>query len=463
MSQPEPRRGIRRIRPLPLGAAAGTTVAVSVAAISLTVLAGAGSAAVAAAPVASSLHEAIHPAIAGHVLKATLATPPSSSECIALEQIRCYNPISYAKAYNLAPAVAAGGGAGQTIAIVDSFGSPTIAHDLAVFDSTYNLPAPPALDVIAPVGAIPPYDNSNSDVEGWAEESTLDVEYAHTFAPKAKILLVETPVSETEGITGIPEIVAAENYVIDHGLATVISQSFGATEETFDSPAQLYSQRSAFVNAALHGVTVLAASGDDGAASEELDGTNVYPTAENSWPSSDPLVTSVGGTQLTLNDAGTRLAPDMVWNDGYGAGGGGLSADFARPAYQNGVASVVGSHRGTPDISMSAAVNGAAVFYFSFDPARVGYHLVGGTSEATPIFAGVVADAASVAHHRLGLINPTLYAIGTGRGGIQDVLIGNNSFAGVTGYQAGRGYDLASGLGTVNVGTFVPTLAHLAR
>jgi subtilase family serine protease len=463
MSELETRVAIRqprRVRRGPLAAAAVTSVAVSVAAISLTAFTGVGSPA--AAP-AAPIHEVLHPAIVGHVLKTTLATPPSSSECIALEQIRCYNPISYAKAYNLAPAVAAGGGAGQTIAIVDSFGSPTIAHDLAVFDSTYNLPAPPSLDVIAPVGAIPPYDNSNSDVEGWAEESTLDVEYAHTFAPKAKILLVETPVSETEGITGIPEIVAAENYVINHNLATVISQSFGATEETFGSPAQLYSQRSAFVNAALHGVTVLAASGDDGAASEELDGTDVYPTAENSWPSSDPLVTSVGGTQLTLNDAGTRLAPDMVWNDGYGAGGGGLSADFGRPAYQNSVASVVGSHRGTPDISMSAAVNGAAVFYFSFDPTAVGYHLVGGTSEATPIFAGVVADAASAAHHRLGLINPALYAIGTGRGGIQDVLIGNNSFAGVAGYQAGRGYDLASGLGTVNVGTFVSTLAHLER
>ncbi len=86
----------------------------------------------------------------------------------------------------------------------------------------------------------------------------------------------------------------------------------------------------------------------------------------NSWPSSDPLVTSVGGAQLYLDNAGQRTAAGLVWNDGYGAGGGGVSAIFPRPLYQAGVGSVVGSHRGTPDISMSAAVNGGAWVYLSF-------------------------------------------------------------------------------------------------
>ena len=72
---------------------------------------------------------------------------------------------------------------------------------------------------------------------GWAGETTLDVEYAHTVAPGANILLVETPVSETEGVTGFPQIVAAENYVINHNLGDVISQSFSATEETFPNKA----------------------------------------------------------------------------------------------------------------------------------------------------------------------------------------------------------------------------------
>ena len=84
---------------------------------------------------------------------------------------------------------------------------------------------------------------------GWAQETTLDVEWAHVIVPAAKILLVETPISETEGVQGFPEIVKAENYVIDHHLAGVISQSFGATEETFPSPQSIRDLRSAFKNA----------------------------------------------------------------------------------------------------------------------------------------------------------------------------------------------------------------------
>ena len=83
-------------------------------------------------------------------------------------------------------------------------------------------------------------------------------------APEANILLVETPMTETEGIYGFPQIVAAENYVIDHHLGDVITQSFGANEQTFTNPGQIYSLRSAYINAARHGVTVLAASGDQG-------------------------------------------------------------------------------------------------------------------------------------------------------------------------------------------------------
>ena len=132
--------------------------------------------------------------------------------------------------------------------------------------------------------------------------------------------------SETEGVQGFPEIVAAENFVIDHDLGDVISQSFGATEETFPSPLAIFGLRSAFENAADHHVTVLASSGDTGATNYELNLSDLYPMRVNSWPSSDPLVTSVGGTKLTLDDAGNRLAPDVVWNDGFAAGGGGVSA-----------------------------------------------------------------------------------------------------------------------------------------
>ncbi len=399
-----------------------------------------------------------------------LATPPTTSQCLTLFGIHCYQPAQFVKAYDLAPLHSHGiDGRGETIAIVDSFGSPTIANDLHVFDQTFGLPDPPSLKIIAPAGPIPPFDPTNSDMVGWAEETTLDVEWSHVFAPGANILLVETPVSETEGVTGFPEIVAAENFVINHNMADVITQSFGATEETFPSAASLLSLRSAFFNAYAHKVTVLGASGDEGATDFQLNLSDLYTFRVNSWPSSDPLVTSVGGTQLTLDDAGNRLAPDVVWNDGYGAGGGGVSSIFFRPDFQNTVRPIVDGRRGTPDISMSAAVDGAVVFYFSFLPGSVGYHLVGGTSEASPEFAGIVAMADQVAHHRLGLLNDRLYELRGHFSGIVDVTSGNNTFGPFTnsdgktytvvGFNALHGYDLASGLGTVDAARFVPALA----
>ena len=171
----------------------------------------------------------------------------------------------------------------------------------------------------------------------------------------------------------------------------------------------------------------------------------------------------VGGTMLSLSDAGNRLRPDVVWNDGFGAGGGGVSSIFARPAFQNGVQSVVGDSRGTPDIALSAAVNGAVDIYYSYQPGFNGWNIVGGTSEASPEFAGIVAMADQVAGHRIGLLNPLLYQMHEGQNGLVDVTDGNNSFAGVTGYNAGPGYDLASGLGTVDAVRFVPALASLSH
>jgi subtilase family serine protease len=404
------------------------------------------------------------PLSTGHVLKTHLSFPPSTSYCLTNIGIRCYGPTQIEKAYNLAPLYSKGlDGTGRTIVIVDSFGSPTIAADLHTFDTTYGLPDPPSLSVIQPVGAVPAFDPNDDTMWNWAFETTLDVEYAHAIAPGAKILLVETPVAETEGVQGFPEIVAAENYVINHHLGDVITQSFGATEATFPSAASIYALRSAYVNAALHGVTVLASSGDTGVTNYTLDGSALYPYAVNSWPSSDPLVTSVGGTQLTLDDGGTRLAPDVVWNDGYGAGGGGTSAVFWRPGFQEGVRSVVGHRRGTPDISMSAAVDGGVVVYLSFDPTYVGYHIVGGTSEASPLFSGIVAIADQAAHHRLGWIDGALYSRTVTRStGVVDVTSGDISFGGVTGPSATTGYDLASGWGTVDAPAFVKALVRAA-
>ena len=184
------------------------------------------------------------------------------------------------------------------------------------------------------------------------------MQWAHAMAPGANLLLVETPVAETEGVAGLPEIVQAENYVINHHLGQVISQSFGATEQTFPSVGSILRLRSAYINAYLHHVTVLAATGDAGATDySDVAGTLLYTHRAIDWPSSDPLVTAVGGTQLQLTPAGQRTAPDQVWNDTYNtalnqvffgdpgpnalATGGGKSVVFSRPLYQDGVAGVV--------------------------------------------------------------------------------------------------------------------------
>jgi subtilase family serine protease len=416
-----------------------------------------------------------------------LQAPPTTAQCEKAYHVACYLPGQLRTAYQL-PAVYAKGitGKGETIAIVDSFGSPTIKSDLAVFDKQFGYPAPPKFTIITPAGKLPKYDPSNSDMTGWAGETTLDVEYAHALAPGASILLVETPVSETEGVTGFPQIVTAEKYVLKHHLASVISQSFSATEETFTSYGQLAPLRAAYIEAARQHVTVLTASGDAGATDYKLNASDLYTRPVTSWPDSDPLVTAVGGTQLRENGAAYT---SVAWNDTYDkalneffygstkpnalASGGGKSEFFARPAYQDGVKAVTGATRGVPDIAMSGACDGAVSTYSSYKtvPASpAGWYLTCGTSEATPEFAAIVALADQVAGHPLGLINPALYALSAARApGLVDVTSGNNTVSfyqgtsaklyKVTGFPTRQGYDLVTGVGTVNAASLVYELA----
>ena len=402
------------------------------------------------------------------VVHAAAARPaaPTTAYCEQHYKIACYLPGQVEQAYGL-PALYRRGitGRGQTIVIVDSYGSPTVRRDLTVFDTAAGLPAPPSLRIIQPAGHVRPY-RPDGNREGWAGETDLDVEYAHAVAPGAGILLVETPTAENEGTTGFPQIVT--------------------TEQTFPSRDSLLSLRGAYAEAAADGVTVLAASGDSGAADVRYNGSIYYLHRVTSWPDSDPLVTGVGGTQLHLAGAG-RPARATVWNDTYNvpadeyvadnkgpsplAAGGGKSVIFGRPRYQDGVRRVVGDQRGVPDISMSGACNGAADMYQSFAGQRAGWYPACGTSEATPEFAGIVALAGQVAGHPLGLINPALYLLSQLRApGIVDVVSGDNTvsfrqggqYHAIRGFRAEPGYDLASGVGTVNAPWFVPELACLA-
>jgi subtilase family serine protease len=386
------------------------------------------------------------------------AGPPAGA--LTPDQIR--------SAYDVGPLAGRGiTGRGRTIVVVDSFGSPTIARDLARFDSRFKLPAPPSLRIIQPAGAVPRYRATTTRIT-WASESTLDVEWAHVLAPGARIVLVETPTAENEGTTGFPQIVAAEKYVLAHHLGQVISQSFAATEQTFPSKASIDKLRTVYKLADADHVTVIAASGDEGATAYKTNMVDLYTTRAVSWPATDPLVTAVGGTQLDLRANGTRRKPDVAWSDS----GGGRSIYFARPSYQRGVRKVTGGQRGVPDISMDASCSSSVAIYASFpgngkDP----WSSICGTSVATPLFAGVVALASQVAGHSLGLINPALYAmLAAHANGIVDVTKGDNTATfiqdgqayKVRGFAAAKGYNLVCGVGTVNAASLVPELARRA-
>ncbi|MEU1628096.1 S53 family peptidase [Streptomyces sp. NPDC020096] len=383
-------------------------------------------------------------------LNPVFASPVSTSECRKRIGRGCYSPLQYRTAYDLASLQARGiTGKGRTIVIVDSFGSPTIQHDLDVFDRRWGLPDS-AVDVLR-WGDVPPFNPKDPDQNGWADETTLDVEAAHAVAPGARIVLVETAVAETEGTVGVPEMMSAINHLVNEGKADVVSMSWATSEAQFPGFAQgdytsLTTLRYAFANAARHGVTLTASSGDGGGHANRLDAA---------WPAGDPLVTAVGGTELHLDDAGNRTAPDSAWS----GSGGDHSKIFARPSYQDRVRSVVGAHRGTPDISMAASADGALWLYSSYDPTRVGWTAGGnGTSEASPLFAGIVALADQAAGHRLGTIDRRLYQLyGHPRTGIVDVTTGRT---GPNGFSAGPGYDQATGLGTVDADLLVHALAQ---
>ncbi len=414
--------------------------------------------------------------------------PPTISECKRVVQLACYSPRQLEQAYRLRGLYRRGfTGKGRTVVIVDPFGSPTVRHDLSVFDRAFGLKAPPSFKIIHPLGKIPKYNPKSPERVAKAAETTGDVEAAHATAPGAKILLVLTPAAETGTGGGFPQMIAAENYVIQHRLGDVISQSFSLPEQSFPSRAFISGLRYAYRHARRDRVSVLAASNDYGVTG---------PTPQNLyyehrvvyWPASDPLVTAVGGTRLHLDRRGTRLEPDTAWNDSHSyavakyagaqpwASNGGVSMIFGRPAYQDAVRTAVGDHRGVPDVALSASFAGGVLIYGSF---RVGSYrgvpgwiIGGGTSAATPEFAGIVAIADQYAKRRLGFLNPLLYRLAARHArGIVDVTRGNNtvSFPVVVGntvktftlggYQAKRGYDLVTGLGTVNASRLIPELA----
>jgi subtilase family serine protease len=455
------------------------------------------------------------PTVADYQQLTASEVPPSQAQCNLVGR-RCFNPQSMRGSYNLGPLYGAGlNGQGVTIAIVDSFGSDTIAHDLHVFDQAFGVtamcgeegvtcaPGMPTFSQLALQGspatkAPPPKSNGNGlqDKAAWALEVSLDVEWAHSIAPGANILLVTTPTAETLGQQGFPQMMSAEDYVVKNHLAQVISQSFGAAELAFGSPNSLLNLRNAFVDAAANGVTVLASSGDDGSAGFLKQSLLVHskkdsliPVPTVGWPASDPLVTGVGGTYL-CTDATTGTSVDTTsppvncqgqtnreigWIDA----GGGFSNIFSRPAYQNtlpaGSTAILPTQRGVPDVAYQASARTGALVYITLPPdgnsglicgtapCSTGWYDVGGTSSSAPQWAGIVAIADQLNGGGLGLINPALYKLANGptyAADFYDVTTGNNGALAPTipGYSATPGWDPVTGIGTPNAANLVPDL-----
>jgi subtilase family serine protease len=389
--------------------------------------------------------------------------------------IYCYTPQYIWSAYNVLPVLAGGNlGQGQTIVIVDAFGSPTIASDLMTFHQVFlgSLPSPD-FAVVCPMGCptFNPKNRPQAEVN-WSFETSLDVEWAHAIAPLARIRLIIAPDSHGNSINN------AVAYAVAHYPGSIISQSFGAPEAGIHGNSTQEQQAHQNYTAAMaKGITVLAASGDSGAG-------NGFKTANPSFPASDPYVTAVGGTQgLPLGNlvtlSGTCLPPaisscvptgygaEQVWNEAWieAAGGGAVSTLFGAPAYQAGLGF---TGRAVPDVSYNAAVDGGVlVAYSAPGPDAAGLYIIGGTSAGSPQWAGIFALAntarAAASKGPIGLANPALYSIANSTSyasNFHDITAGNNILAGSTaGFLAGTGYDLATGWGTPDAAHLVASLA----
>lgn len=390
--------------------------------------------------------------------------PPTLAECLRRIHHPCLAPAQMRAIYGVNALLKQGiTGRGRTIAIVVSFGSSTIRDDLHTFDRAFGLPDP-QLDILAPLGT------RLSGNSGWVGETTLDVEWAHAIAPGARIMLLESPVDETEGVQGLPEFLALEQYALRGGHADVFSQSWTATEDTlFDKTGRaIVAQFHRFyAQATARGVTIVNASGDEGAAGPDLSVSHLFPYRVVGYPASDPLVLAVGGTYLSVDAAG-RLLDETTWS----GSGGGVSKLFAEPSYQRGLPAaaqrLLAGQRGLPDVSYNASVNSPVLIY-----ARGHWTVAAGTSAATPQWAGLVALADSAAGHDLGAINAALYRLAASprySSDLRDITSGSivgptsdGAHVGGVAYRAGPGWDAATGWGSPRAAGLIPDLITASK
>jgi hypothetical protein len=344
-----------------------------------------------------------------------------------------------------------GDGAGQTVAIIDAFNNPAFLDStdpnfatsaLAQYDQIFGLPNPPSFTKFNEYGdtaysSLPP----NSAINGWSVEIALDIEAVHLMAPAANIDLVEANNSRYDNL------LQAEQTAAKLPGVSVVTNSWGglqfAGETAYDSD---FSQP---------GVTFLASSGDGGANPD-------VPRGGVSFPATSPNVLAVGGTSLYLNSAET-WSGETGWSygsDAYAgtaASSGGIGVYEPEPAFQDGVQST--GYRNVPDVAADADPDSGLAEYDPYDfGASTPFATVGGTSLASPLFAGLMAiadqgraldGAAPLTGNTQTL--PAIYSLPSSD--YHQITIGYN------GYDAGAGYNLVTGLGSPKANLLIPQLA----
>jgi len=373
------------------------------------------------------------------VLVALLAVPAArtSTPVHAQAQALGYTPPQILRAYSILPLLQRGiTGRGQTIAFIEVDGIDQTGLDY--FDRTFGLPAVQP-DIYVPQGTSPALDPG--------AETTLDVEWAHAIAPAARLQIYEaTRVGDFKGYSGqLADLVEA---ALGNG-ATVISMSLRGTGSVLCSTflASLRMHR-AFQDAAAKGVTVFAASGDYG-----YRPCQSRQSVGSVYPASDPYVTAVGGTALSLAARSGGYAGETAWS----GSGGGYSADFPRPSYQRGPGDFHPRYRSVPDVAFDAdARTGILV--------RLGgqWTVVGGTSVGAPCWAAIWALAEQYHQARTGKplawANPLLYNLANSplRNSVyHDVTTGDDGY-----WRAGPGYDRVTGWGSPVASALVAALGN---
>lgn len=397
--------------------------------------------------------------------------------------------------YDVKPLTSAGiDGTGQTIAVMGQ--SAVVLGDIEAFQTAASL------TVKDPTILLVPGSGDSTVFQGDESESDLDLEWSGAIAPGAQILFVYV------GNSSNSSVFESAQYAVDNQLASIISFSYGVCE--FDlGQAEATTLEVITSRAASQGQSFLAASGDEGSTACAVTGSTDTVAEQEalnvSYPASSPYVTGVGGTEFNegsntstywssngSNDVITSALsyiPEVVWNDdadggGLSASGGGVSTLFTKPSWQKGVAGIPSDgKRDVPDISLDASNDHDPYLYCTSDTSawnsgqvascNSGFRDVstgdltaaGGTSFATPIFAGMVARINQKQNytHGSGLLNPALYTLAsnsaTYASAFHDVTTGNNDCtagstycaSGDVGYAAGVGYDLTTGLGTVDL------------